>query len=55
MCAHDLVTRLMEGYNGTVLAYGETGSGKTYTMSGASDDYRLRGVIPRALAQVGIS
>ena len=25
---------VLEGYNGTVMAYGSTGSGKTYTMEG---------------------
>ena len=29
-----LVRRVMEGYHGTVFAYGITGSGKTYTMQG---------------------
>lgn len=27
----------MEGYNGTVFAYGSTGAGKTYTMLGEYD------------------
>ena len=27
----------MEGYNGTVFAYGSTGSGKTFTMFGSND------------------
>ena len=52
MCGEEVVTKLMEGYNGTIMAYGETGAGKTYTMSGATENYRLRGVIPRAIAQV---
>ena len=34
------------------MAYGETGAGKTYTMSGATENYRLRGIIPRAISQV---
>lgn len=29
---HRLVSRFMEGYNVTVLAYGQTSSGKSYTM-----------------------
>lgn len=28
----DMVQLLLEGYNGTVFAYGQTGAGKTYTM-----------------------
>jgi kinesin family protein 5 len=38
----------MEGFNGTVFAYGQTSSGKTHTMSGPSiDDPQQKGVIPR--------
>jgi hypothetical protein len=33
-----------------IFAYGQTGSGKTYTMFGNPDN---RGIIPRAMAQVG--
>ena len=33
-CAEKVVTTVLEGYNGTVMAYGQTGAGKTYTMSG---------------------
>ena len=29
-----LVGQVLEGYNGTVFAYGQTSSGKTYTMVG---------------------
>ena len=39
----------MEGYNGTVFAYGQTSSGKTYTMSGIEQEV---GVIPRAVDDV---
>ncbi|KAG2184965.1 hypothetical protein INT43_000878, partial [Umbelopsis isabellina] len=49
-----LVDRMLNGYNATILAYGQTSSGKTYTMgtekmsdtSQASDD----GLIPRAVS-----
>lgn len=38
------VDRALEGYNCTVFAYGQTGTGKTYTISGADyergHDYR---------------
>eukprot|EP00879_Flechtneria_rotunda_P021695 GHRR01022875.1.p1 GENE.GHRR01022875.1~~GHRR01022875.1.p1 ORF type:complete len:1033 (+),score=433.02 GHRR01022875.1:114-3212(+) len=33
-CVSQLVDNLFKGYNGTVLAYGQTGTGKTLTMSG---------------------
>ncbi|KAJ2820658.1 hypothetical protein FBU31_005150, partial [Coemansia sp. 'formosensis'] len=42
-----LLQRFVEGYNVTVLAYGQTSSGKTYTMGTESDDGS--GVVPRAL------
>lgn len=38
-----LVKRAMEGYNSTVLAYGQTSTGKTHTMTGKRDD---PGLIP---------
>jgi len=44
---------VLAGYNGTVFAYGQTGAGKTFTMSGdAGSDYKQRGVIPRAVHHV---
>ncbi|KAH8548187.1 kinesin-related protein 11 [Umbelopsis sp. PMI_123] len=44
-----LVNSTMEGYNGTVFAYGQTASGKTYTMVGTHNE---PGVIPRAVNDV---
>ena len=41
------------GYNVCLFSYGQTGSGKTHTMQG-SDDGPMRGIIPRAIAQVNI-
>ena len=41
----------MEWYNGTIMTYGETGEGKTYPMSGVTENYGLRGIIPRAISQ----
>lgn len=35
--AHPIVHSVMCGYNGTVLAYGQTASGKTFTMEGFED------------------
>lgn len=51
-CASQLVTRTLDGFNSTIFAYGETGGGKTYSMTGTVDDYRHRGIIPRALTQL---
>ncbi|KAI8343401.1 P-loop containing nucleoside triphosphate hydrolase protein [Chlamydoabsidia padenii] len=44
-----LVRSTMEGYNGTVFAYGQTASGKTYTMIGTNQE---PGVIPKAVRDV---
>lgn len=32
------------------MAYGQTGAGKTYTMSGGKDSYKQRGLTPRAIS-----
>ncbi|XP_064496161.1 kinesin-like protein KIF9 isoform X2 [Pseudopipra pipra] len=49
--ARDLVAAALRGYNGTIMCYGQTGAGKTYTMTGAAE-YEHRGIIPRAIQQV---
>lgn len=46
-----LVASVLEGYNGCVFAYGQTGTGKTFTMEGVDDDEN-RGIIPRAFEQI---
>lgn len=47
------VDDILNGYNGTVFAYGQTGAGKSYTMMGTSiDDGDGRGVIPRIVEQI---
>ena len=51
-CGRELVIRVLDSYNGTILAYGQTGAGKTHTMTGPSSNFTLRGIIPRAIAQV---
>jgi len=38
----------MEGYNGTIFAYGQTGTGKTFTMEGGNTSDSV-GVLPRAI------
>ncbi|XP_041264447.1 kinesin-like protein KIF9 [Onychostruthus taczanowskii] len=50
--AKDLVSKALQGYNGTIMCYGQTGAGKTYTMTGATSEYRNRGIIPRAIQQI---
>ena len=42
----------MEGYNGTIFAYGQTGTGKTHTMEGVKGVEDQRGIIPRTFEHV---
>lgn len=50
--AFPIVDSVLEGYNGTIFAYGQTGTGKTHTMEGRPEPKELRGIIPRAFEQV---
>lgn len=43
---------MLEGYNGTIFAYGQTGTGKTHTMTGVIGDEELRGIMPRAFDDI---
>ncbi|KAL9978810.1 hypothetical protein ACROYT_G016376 [Oculina patagonica] len=54
-CVEPLVKSCMEGYNATVFAYGQTSSGKTYTIGGTNSAGLLEeeyGVILRAVKQM---
>ncbi|EFA81089.1 kinesin-1 [Heterostelium album PN500] len=46
----------LDGYNGTILAYGQTASGKTYTIygepSGDDDSQSKNGLIPRVIEEI---
>jgi kinesin family protein 5 len=47
------VDDILNGYNGTVFAYGQTGAGKSYTMMGTNiDDEVGKGIIPRIVEQI---
>lgn len=56
--AEPLIGRFLDGFNCTILAYGQTSSGKTFTMTGAdldgdpADQSNLMGIIPRAIASL---
>ena len=39
VCAAPVVQSVLEGYNGTIFAYGQTGAGKTHTMYGSQVIY----------------
>ncbi len=46
-----VINGVIDGFNGTIFAYGQTGTGKTHTMVGAyqSLSNEQRGIIPRSL------
>ncbi|XP_060914362.1 kinesin-like protein KIF3B [Labrus mixtus] len=47
-----LVESVLLGFNGTIFAYGQTGTGKTYTMEGVRNDPERRGVIPNSFEHI---
>jgi kinesin family protein 5 len=47
-----IIDSVLDGYNGTVLAYGQTSSGKTYTMQGEMEEEKTQGIIPRMISHV---
>eukprot|EP01138_Halocafeteria_seosinensis_P014292 gb/GECG01014592.1/.p1 GENE.gb/GECG01014592.1/~~gb/GECG01014592.1/.p1 ORF type:complete len:994 (+),score=180.45 gb/GECG01014592.1/:1-2982(+) len=49
--AQGVVSSSLQGYNATIFAYGQTGTGKTYTMEGFNSQEE-RGIIPRAIEQI---
>jgi Kinesin motor domain len=56
--AQPLISRFTEGFNCTILAYGQTSSGKTFTMTGIdldanpTDPSNNMGIIPRAVSSI---
>ena len=53
VAAKPIVEAVMQGFNGTVFAYGQTSSGKTFTMTGPDfEDSELMGIIPRMVKTV---
>lgn len=51
--AKPVVESVLDGYNGTVMAYGQTGTGKTYTLGRmGKDDASERGIMVRALEDI---
>lgn len=47
-----MVENVIQGYNGTVFAYGQTGTGKTFTITGVPDDPDNRGIMLRAFDNI---
>nr|UQZ09998.1 kinesin-like protein KIF3A [Opsariichthys bidens] len=52
LTARPIIDSVLEGYNGTISAYGQTGTGKTLTMEGVRAVPELRGIIPNSFAHV---
>uniref|UniRef100_A0A7N0RFL2 Kinesin motor domain-containing protein n=1 Tax=Kalanchoe fedtschenkoi TaxID=63787 RepID=A0A7N0RFL2_KALFE len=51
--AKPVVESVLSGYNGTVMAYGQTGTGKTYTVGRlGKEDASERGIMVRALEDI---
>lgn len=50
--AKDIVSDVLNGYNGTIFAYGQTSSGKTHTMEGVIGDPNFQGIIPRIIQDI---
>ncbi|XP_059829984.1 kinesin-like protein KIF9 isoform X3 [Hypanus sabinus] len=50
--AKKAVSSIINGFSSTIMCYGQTGAGKTYTMTGATEKYEYRGIIPRAIQQI---
>lgn len=46
-----IVESIIAGYNGTIFAYGQTGTGKTHTMDGGSTP-ELQGITPKSFEQI---
>mmetsp|Transcript_87412 Transcript_87412/g.155035 ORF Transcript_87412/g.155035 Transcript_87412/m.155035 type:complete len:784 (+) Transcript_87412:57-2408(+) len=51
--AADILDSVMDGFNGTIFAYGQTGAGKSHTMTGPQDGPpELQGLLPRAFSHI---
>merc|ERR1712227_103998 len=47
-----IVKDVLNGFNGTMFAYGQTSSGKTHTMEGVLHDQKMMGIIPRIVDDI---
>ena len=50
--AYPICANVIEGFNGTIFAYGQTGTGKTHTITGVATDEDLKGIMPRAFENI---
>ena len=44
----EVIKPVLNGYHGTIFAYGQTGTGKTYIMVGEFKNQENKGIIPRS-------
>ena len=51
IAAKPTVDAVMQGFNGTIFAYGQTSSGKTWTMTGGKSEQDI-GIIPRMVSSI---
>ncbi|KAJ7533335.1 hypothetical protein O6H91_13G043700 [Diphasiastrum complanatum] len=51
-CAKGVVEDVLTGYHGTIFAYGQVGSGKTFTMTGETKTFIYCGLIPRCIHRI---
>ncbi|KAJ8946561.1 hypothetical protein NQ318_008291 [Aromia moschata] len=47
-----IVEKVFDGYNGTIFAYGQSGTGKTYTMVGDVRRNELKGIVPNIFSHI---
>ena len=50
--ARPVIMGVLNGFNGTIFAYGQTSSGKSFTMEGVRHVPELRGIIPNAFEHI---
>ena len=46
------VASVINGISCSLITYGQTGAGKTFTVLGLGNDFRFRGLIPRSISQL---
>ena len=52
LVASPLIGSVLEGYNATIFAYGQTGAGKSHSMEGLTEPSELRGILPRSFTHI---
>ena len=50
--AKNIIDSVLSGYNGAIITYGLTGTGKTYTIEGKLDNEEKKGIIPRVINDI---